>query len=152
MRFLSGLTKIMFLKTSGSPELMSESASALEGGSSVNDETRTAGTATIATPVRPITEILAHAARVGGEVHDGEPCHGDTNDRQPYGMHGHDGAAQESETNEIPLCSSFQERVGAREGKGKKEELGDQLVLRQALDELAPPRYARLAQVNQEEQ
>jgi DNA-binding IclR family transcriptional regulator len=66
MRFLSGLTKIMFRSTSGSPELMSESARAFDRDSSVNDETRTAGTAMIATPVRPMAEILVHVARLRG--------------------------------------------------------------------------------------
>jgi hypothetical protein len=53
-------------------------------------------------------------------------------------MHGHYGATQEGETNEISLCSTFQKRESAREGEGQEEELGDEFVLGQTLDEFAP--------------
>ena len=109
----------------------------------------------IATPARPMAEILVHAAAaagVGGKVQNGETGHGDPDDREPYGVHGHYGTAQERETEEIPLRPALQKGVGESEGQGQEEEFGDQLVLGQTLDELASPRYARLAEVYEEEQ
>src|SRR5688500_14984515 len=67
-------------------------------------------------------------------------------------MHGHDRTAQERETNKIPLRPTLHKRVSESEGQRQQEELGDEFVLGQALDELAPPGYARLAEVYKEEQ
>src|SRR5215213_3323477 len=131
MRFLSGLTKIMFRSTSGSPELMSESARAFDSDSSVNDETRAAGTAMIATPVRPMAEILVHAARLRGSAARCKTAN----------------PAMERETNKIPVRPTLQKRISECEGQRQEEELGHQFVLGQALDELTPPGYARLAEV-----
>jgi hypothetical protein len=66
-------------------------------------------------------------------------------------MHGHDGTAEERETKKVPLRPTLQKRVSESEGQGQEEELGDQFVLGQALYELAPPGYARLAEVYKEE-
>ena len=46
----------------------------------------------------------------------------------------------------------LEERRTRRRGEGEEQELGDQLVLGQTLDELSPPRNARLAQVDQEKE
>src|ERR671910_932961 len=67
-------------------------------------------------------------------------------------MHGHHGAAEERETKEISLRPACQKRKSESEGQGQEEELGDQFVLGQALDELASPGYARLAEMYKEEQ
>ena len=87
MRFLSGLTKIMFLSTSGSPELMSESAST-PGERLVckkRDDGRGNGDDSDASKAhRRDPGPRGAAAWLVGKVQDGETGHGNPDDREPY--------------------------------------------------------------------
>src|SRR4028118_2068130 len=66
MRARSGLTKTMFLRTSGSFEFMSESASTSVSGLPVRIGTETAGTTRTSTPARPVAEDRNQEARLLG--------------------------------------------------------------------------------------
>src|SRR5215208_8274586 len=66
MRIFHGCTKTMLRSTSGSPELMSESARTAVSGSPTKARAEIAGTATTAKPAKPMAEILVQALRLRG--------------------------------------------------------------------------------------
>src|SRR5215212_3265325 len=85
-------------------------------------------------------------------MHEPEAGHGQSDNSQPYRMHGHCRPANECEDPKVSEPPALQEGYGEAEGHGQKKEVGNELVLRYATDELSPEGELRGVDIEQEEQ